>query len=193
MSRASSKLILRPLKPKAPKRALKSARLTLRAVHPSMAPTIFEVVDANRAHLARFLPWVPLMKSVEDERRWTERQVQCWKDRSDFAFMIFLRDGTLVGCVDAHHVSWSHHRAELGYWIAREHEGNGYITEAVAALEKALFEIGFHRIAIHCDTTNKRSAAIPKRLGYRLEGVLRHEHILNGRFGDLKIFAKIAR
>ena len=58
---------------------------------------------------------------------------------------------------------------EIGYWVHVDHVGRGIATEATRALTLAglaLPEVG--RIEIHCDPANVPSAAVPRRLGYRL-------------------------
>jgi RimJ/RimL family protein N-acetyltransferase len=44
---------------------------------------------------------------------------------------------------------------------------------------------------IICDTRNKRSSAIPQRLGYTLEGLFRDHMACNGRLGDFLYFGKL--
>lgn len=58
---------------------------------------------------------------------------------------------------------------EIGYWIRIERAGHGLATEATRALTDvglALPEVD--RIEIHCDPANAASAAVPRKLGYRL-------------------------
>ena len=49
-------------------------------------------------------------------------------------------------------------------------------TETVAALTRAAFETeGVRRVEIHCDIDNGPSAAIPRKLGFTLETILKVE------------------
>jgi RimJ/RimL family protein N-acetyltransferase len=57
---------------------------------------------------------------------------------------------------------------EMGYWLRTGATGNGYVTEAAAAVAIAAFAAtSATHIEIRCDPRNLRSAAIPRRLGYR--------------------------
>jgi ribosomal-protein-serine acetyltransferase len=47
-------------------------------------------------------------------------------------------------------------------------------------------------VEIHCATGNRKSCAIPERLGFRLEGLLREAHFVNGRYDDLNVYAMLA-
>ena len=62
---------------------------------------------------------------------------------------------------------------------------------------KALVEVGFrdyglNRIEIACATGNARSRAIPERLKFKLEGVLREHEYLYGRYVDHAIYSMLA-
>lgn len=184
---------LTPLKPKAPPSKIVTERLILKKLNPKMARIIFETVDSNRSHLKRFLPWVDFMNSAKDETKWIKSQQTKWKAHCQFVYGIFLgSDDTYIGNIDAHAVDWDNHKVDIGYWLAESHEGHGYMSEAVLAIEKALFALGVHRIVIQCNSKNKRSAQVPIRCGYRFEGILYQNAIENGCFRDTMIFAKLA-
>jgi RimJ/RimL family protein N-acetyltransferase len=64
---------------------------------------------------------------------------------------------------------------EIGYWINVNHVNKGYATEISAALTKVAFEIEhINRVEIHCEPSNIKSSAIPKKLGYVYEATLRN-------------------
>jgi RimJ/RimL family protein N-acetyltransferase len=83
-------------------------------------------------------------------------------------------------------------KAELGYWLANNYRGNGYMMEAVRLLEQELFKNGFNKIIIRNDVLNKGSVNVAKNLGYELEGVLKQDNWLpyENRFRDTNCFAK---
>jgi RimJ/RimL family protein N-acetyltransferase len=61
---------------------------------------------------------------------------------------------------------------EIGYWVHVDHTGRGIATRVAAALTEAALALpDVDRVEIHCDRANVRSAAIPRRLGYRLERI----------------------
>lgn len=61
--------------------------------------------------------------------------------------------------------------AHIGYWLGREYWGQGYATEAVSKVcELAFSKLGLHRIETGVVSPNRRSSAVLKRLGFRLEG-----------------------
>ena len=60
-------------------------------------------------------------------------------------------------------------RVEIGYWLRADATGHGYATEAArAAVDVALSLPSISHLTIQCDERNAASAAVPRRLGFRL-------------------------
>ena len=60
--------------------------------------------------------------------------------------------------------------ADVGYDLAPEHWGNGYVTETVTAILGFGFrELSLHRIEARCVTANERSVRLLERLGFKEE------------------------
>ncbi len=79
--------------------------------------------------------------------------------------------------------------AEIGYEIAPAHWGNGYATEAARAILAFGFdELKLHRIAAGCIAENTGSAHVLEKLGMRLEGQLREQEWIKGRWWDARLY-----
>ncbi|MBI2520226.1 MAG: GNAT family N-acetyltransferase [Bdellovibrio sp.] len=165
--------------------------VVLRKHQLEVAPTMFDYIEKDRERLRQFLPWVDFTKTLQDEINYLKMTHEKWAQFELFDYGIFDRDtDTYLGNVGVHSIAWNHERCELGYWILGDFEGKGFMSDAVRGLEKTCFEMGFNRVEIRCSSLNQRSASIPKRLGYRLEGVLSQDSIEMGRFRDTLIFGK---
>ena len=80
----------------------------------------------------------------------------------------------------------------MGYWLASEFRGRGVMTKACQAVVEAAFtHYQLHRIEIRCATGNKRSCAIPRRLGFDYEGTLREAEWLYDHFVDLEVYSML--
>ena len=80
-----------------------------------------------------------------------------------------------------------------GYWLDRGEVGKGVVTRACRTLIKYAFEeLGMNRIEIQCSAENRRSAAVPERLGFTKEGVLRQAELRNGKLHDFSIYGLLA-
>jgi hypothetical protein len=65
------------------------------------------------------------------------------------------------------------------------------MSEAVSALEKACFDLGFHRVEIRCSSKNVRSASVPEKCGYILEGKLKEDVFEMGDKRSTLIYGKL--
>lgn len=142
-----------------------------------------------------FLPWLDWVadtKSMEDSLLFLEKVDKDWQDDNQFVYEIIV-DNNFIGLISVINVSWQHKKAEIGYWLDTDYTGKGYMSQAVLLIEKELFGKGFNKIVIHTDVLNIKSAAIPKRLGYKLDGILRQDVYSkpNHRFRYRNVFSKL--
>lgn len=62
---------------------------------------------------------------------------------------------------------------EIGYWIRKNKQSQGIVTDAANALTRYAFSVlNAKRVEIRCDQDNQNSAAIPERLRFKLDGTL---------------------
>ncbi|MBD2499512.1 GNAT family N-acetyltransferase [Anabaena azotica] len=62
-------------------------------------------------------------------------------------------------------------QAEIGFTLARQHQGKGYATETVTCLLNYLFkQQKLHRVRANCDPENIASIQLLERVGMRREG-----------------------
>ncbi len=177
---------------------LTTARTIIRRYQPTDAEALYQTVVASREHIARWLPWAYEHVSVDYTRDLIERFQAQWRLREDFTYGLFARgqdgqSGALLGGLGLRPRAWDVPSFEIGYWLAAEAEGHGYMTEAAAALvDYTLRELGALRIEIRCNARNTRSAAVAQRLGFAQEALL-HNHMRahDGSLRDTLIFAKV--
>jgi RimJ/RimL family protein N-acetyltransferase len=92
----------------------------------------------------------------------------------DFIYGIFDADETQVLGGTGLHTRIGADAREIGYWMHKDYLNQGLATEASAALTRVAFEIDrVQRVEIHCDPSNVRSAAVPRKLGFTHDGTLR--------------------
>lgn len=168
-------------------------KVKLKKLSMELAETIFKYVDQDRERLGKFLPWVEFTKTIEDEIEYIQLSHEKWNDFSLYDFAIYeTKSNTYLGNIGVHTIDWVNNACEIGYWILGKFEGKGFISDALEALEKELFKVGFNRIEIRCSSINERSANIPIANGYTLEGELKQNSIEMGKYRNTKIFAKLA-
>jgi ribosomal-protein-serine acetyltransferase len=152
---------------------------------------LFRAVDGDRAHLSEFLPWVEDMQSVDDFKAYIQNCEAMYRQQMEVSFVIML-DKHLVGRIGLHYLNMGNRNAAIGYWLNKQAEGKGIMTRCCTALINYGFnELGLQRIEIKAATTNEKSQAIPRRLAFQQEGILRQAELVGGKFLDLVLFAML--
>jgi ribosomal-protein-serine acetyltransferase len=163
--------------------------IELRQFELNDAETLFAAVNRNREHLRQWLPWVDATHSPDEVRQFLTRVIAQYQDGLGPNFGIWL-DHAFIGSLGCHLFDRPNRSCSLGYWLAAGNQGRGVITRCCRRLLDYLFdETGLHRVEIRCGTGNARSRAIPQRLGFRHEGVLREAEWVNDRWLDLEVWS----
>jgi len=162
--------------------------LKLRQLQKADAVTLFELIDANRAHLRQWLPWLDITRSWRDSEAFIEdTAAKCV--RGEGLVCGIWQAVQLTGLVSFNGIDSMNRKAEIGYWLSDNCQGRGIMTKACKALMRYGYEqLGLNRITIRCGRENHRSRAIPKRLGMTLEGIERQGEYLYDHFSDLEVY-----
>ncbi len=157
-----------------------SARLHIRAYEPGDGAMYCAVAEKNRAHLQRYESGNIILAATspaEGERLVAEIN-QAWQEGKYYFLGAFAREGgEFVAQIYVGVVSRELPEFEVGYFVDCEHEGQGYVSEAVRATLGWLFDChGARRVSLRCNDGNRRSARVAERCGFILEGHLRETH-----------------
>lgn len=166
--------------------------IEIRMFEESDAETVFAMVDRNREYLRQWLIWVDRSDSPEVTRQFIKDSKLRYKNKEALSAGIWL-NGKLVGATGVVGYEWHNRMMEIGYWLSADQQGKGIMTRAVSALiDDAFDNLGMNRVEIHCATGNLPSRAIPERLGFKQDGVMREAGLLNGQFVDKVIYSMLA-
>ncbi|WP_071459617.1 GNAT family N-acetyltransferase [Bacillus massilinigeriensis] len=157
-----------------------------------------KVYEALMASMSELKPWMPFAQreQKEEEVELNIRQSQIeFLQRKDLRLLVYLKEtDDFVASAGLHRIAWDVRKFEIGYWIDSRYSRKGYMTEAVEGITKyAVKELGARRLEIRCDPLNKKSRAIPERLGFILEGILKQNAVSADREKGLRdtcIYAK---
>ncbi len=106
-------------------------------------------------------------------------------DQSERRFIV-ERDQVSVGLVELVEINHIHRRAEFQIIIAPEHQGNHYATVATRlAMDYAFTVLNLYKLSLIVDCENQRAIGVYKKLGFREEGMLRHEFFVDGEYRDV--------
>lgn len=166
--------------------------LALRPLRLRDARALFGLVEANRDRLRRWLPWPDANRSVLDSRAYILRVRALARRGAAQSYGLWWKE-RLVGVAGFVWIDAPNATAGIGYWLDAGAEGHGLMTRAVAALLRHGFrDLGLARIEIRAGVRNRRSRAVPLRLGFRKEGVLRQVERLADRTVDHAVYGLLA-
>jgi len=151
-----------------------------------------EVVLRNRDHLQTYMQWMTPDYSIDSSKKFIADGIAHRLERKTLGLAL-CRGDRLIGSIGFNRLDWTARVCEIGYWIDRDEEGKGTITRACRTLINYAFEqLEMNRIEIRCSTENLRSAAVPERLGFTKEGVLRQAELVKGKLHDFNIYGLLA-
>lgn len=161
----------------------------LRVLREDDAAALFALTNANRAYLRRWLPWVDLVTSEDDSRSFLSNVAAQREEGRGPTFGI-LHDGALAGVVGYLPIDRVNRVGEIGYWLAEGLQGRGVMTQCCRFVVRYGFlTLDLNRIQIAAGTANRESRAIPERLGFRFEGILRARENLYGTYIDHAMYS----
>jgi RimJ/RimL family protein N-acetyltransferase len=134
------------------------------------AEAVARAVSENLEHLRPWMPWADAQSAEPAFQRERLRKLPGLAERGEeWQYGLFASDDSAVLGSFGLMTRRGPGTMEIGYWIRADAGGRGLATRAGAALtDVALGLDGIRRVFICCDEENIRSAAIPRRLGYRL-------------------------
>lgn len=156
--------------PTAPPHDIATARLRLRRPVPADADAMFERW-AQDPDVTRYLVWRPHPDRSESVAH-IERCATAWSTGESYVWFIEEKAGSrLVGSLAARDGA---HGVNLGYLLARDAWGRGYMAEAVEPVVAwFLAQPHVFRVWATCDVENTASARVLEKAGFTFEGILR--------------------
>ena len=159
--------------PSSPPELLRVDRGELTRLRERDGDDVAAAVHVSLSHLKPWMPWATdvAVDPAMQRSRGREAEEQ-WDQGSDYSYVLRTsKGGPVIGMFGLHR-RIGPAALEIGYWLHPDYLGRGYASRAVAALTEAALNLpDVDRIEIHTDEANKLSAAIPRRLGYRLDRV----------------------
>lgn len=156
----------------------RSERLFLRPIWPEDWQAIYSAI--NDEQIVRNLALAPWPYAESDARDFASLGFDVGNPR----FLITTPNNSeLVGCIGIDRVD-NPKAVELGYWIARDHWGCGYATEAGHAALAIAALMGKSQANAGHFTDNPASGAVLKKLGFQRNGPI-VQRSSKGRGGDV--------
>lgn len=163
-------------------RELETQRLRLRYITEEDTQQIFSCW-ASDPEVAKYVTW-KAHRTIDDTREIMHYWLDEYKKPDRYRYGIELKTGgTLIGMIDV--VGFHNGAPVVGYCMGRAYWGNGYMTEALGAVVKELFENSFDTIVIEAVADNIASNKVILKNGFKL--VAEREDALSPQKPDEKV------
>ncbi len=179
---------------------LTSERLVLRELRPSDVEQVFAMRSDPLVmqHVNR-----PIAQNIDDAAALIELIRNRYSGNDAVQWAITLKasssrldgsDDTFIGIIGFWRMVKEHHYGELGFMLARQHWGKGYMSEAIATVVPFGFHrLGFHRVEAITRPANIGSIRALEKNGFVREGHFKENIFWNGAFHDSLHFGRLAR
>ncbi len=158
--------------------SIATERLLIHRWRAEHAPALHEALETSIDHLK---PWIPPRVATPASVSALETRLAGFSAEFDagreWSYAVMRKEtGALLGGVSLHprgpdgRVPFTDaDRIEIGYWLRAGATGKGYASEAArGVLDVATSLAGMTCVEIRCNVHNAPSAAIPRRLGFRV-------------------------
>lgn len=149
---------------------IRSERLFLRPGWPEDREDVLARIADER--IVANLATAPWPYTAKDARAFLERE----QDPRLPTFVVTLPTGQGAQLIGSVGLSRDGEDVQLGYWIAREHWGEGYATESARAVTALARSLGHRRIVAHHFADNPASGRVLRKAGFRPTGVIGMRH-----------------
>jgi RimJ/RimL family protein N-acetyltransferase len=171
---------------------LVTARLRLRPFDDADADALFALHSS--AHVLRYWDSPPWRDRGRAERFLAACRAMAEDGTGVRLAVDRASDGEFLGWCGLTRWNPDYRSAALGYCYGEAAWGRGYGTEAArAVLHWAFDTLDLNRVQAETDTRNLASARVLEKLGFRREGTLREDCVVDGEVSDSWVFGLIRR
>ncbi|MEM1071333.1 MAG: GNAT family N-acetyltransferase [Planctomycetota bacterium] len=170
--------------------SFETPRLLIRPLALTDLDALFDVIAASRDYLYPWVTWAEKGHRTKAQTAGFIAEQAIVLEKPDtftaITLAVTLREtGAIVGGTGIHDVRRDTASAETGYWIAADHAGLGYATEACrhtiswALRPQEAGGMGLARIRIYCSDRNEASKHVIEKLRIRKEVEQRADYWLD--------------
>lgn len=148
-------------------------------------------VEASYPELHQWMDWALSLPTRESLQRFIEDSIASFEADREWQYcLVDGEDGELVGAAGLHRRG-EPNELEIGYWVRTDRCGRGYATASARSLTTAAFgsSLDLETVVICMDKANVASAAVPRKLGFRLDREVEQDIVTPGHTGRKLIWS----
>lgn len=171
---------------------LESERLHFRRLTDADAPEIFAL--RSNPEIMKYIPR-PLATTIEDALAHIKLINEKIDENIDINWAVTEKgNDKCIGLMGFYRTQPENFRTEIGYMITPEHNGKGYVTEAVKTLLDFAFNtLNFHSIEAVIDSRHMASERVLQKNGFEKEAHFKENFFYNNEFTDTIIYSLLKR
>jgi ribosomal-protein-serine acetyltransferase len=168
--------------------------IALRPLNVNDSEEFFHLTINSKDYLKEWLGWLDYTNEVEDTREFIQATLKGVIETGGYPkSAAILYKGRIAGTIGFNEINKLHKIGVMGYWLGKDFQGNGIMTKACEAfIEYGINELNLNRIEIRVAEENRKSRAIPERLGFTEEGKIRQAEWLYDHYVDHIIYGLLA-
>lgn len=150
----------------------------IRTLEISDATLLFEMVQNNRARLIDYFPIsIGAMQDIDSTKAYIQEKIKQAEKKESFSFVIICqKEIKPIGMLFIKSLDWRIPKAELAYYIDKEHEGKGIVSKALEWLvDHAFNELKINKLFLRVAPDNIGSKRVAEKNGFIVEGILRND------------------
>lgn len=177
----------RPFRSKRPFPQLQTDRLILRELQMSDLEPFFELMRSEQVRRFSSYP----VETIAEAEEHLLRRMRRFPTNSGIRWAIARHETPqLIGTCGFHNWSQSNATAEIGYDLLPAYWNFGYMSEAVKAIVGYGFtQMQLNRIEAWIIDTNVASRRVVEKSGFQLDGLMREDTVLNGRYYSTAVYS----
>ncbi|MHA2029364.1 MAG: GNAT family N-acetyltransferase [Candidatus Kariarchaeaceae archaeon] len=162
-----------------------SNRIILRPYKEGDGSEYYQLLKSNIDHLEEELSELKKFTNEDDAEVFIRGLMVRWFERKRFVLVIEDKyDHHIIGQIWIEPIKWENRIFGIGYFIDKNNEGKGIVTEAVQHSIKFIFDyLDATKVEIHCKLTNIRSQTVAIRCNFTKEAQIRNRAMFNN--GDI--------
>ncbi len=158
--------------------ALVTSRTVVRRFREGEGALFYTLIEENKYRISDdFQQTTEAANDKEHAEYYLREKIAQWLLQQEYAFGVWDKDRAfLIGFIRVFNIIWAVPSAELAFFIDRNFEGKGIMTEAVQAVMRFAFDqLQIEKLRLRVATDNYASQRLARKCAFRREGDLRSE------------------
>lgn len=163
-------------------------KLKLKLLEKHHGQDLYNLIESSRNHLQKWVDCIKDLKSVHDCERFIIKTLNKYAQGFEMHIGIWNEE-KLIGCICVINIDCQAKKAELGYYLGEDYQGNGYVTKSLRVIVDYLInERKFLRLEANVPQVNEPSIKVVENLGFKLEGKKRMGEYINKEYYDILLY-----